>query len=80
MAKFIAIYGSVALLAAAIAGIIAAVKRRDISYWMTVSLLFPPAIIILLIMQSNKGPRPKRASWDEQESRDLGREDGDRVL
>ena len=80
MAKVIAIYGSVALLTAAIAGISAAVKRRDISYWMTVSLLFPPAIIILLIMQSNKGPRPKRASWDEQESRDLGREDGDRVL
>lgn len=80
MAKFIAIYGSVALLAAALAGIIAAVKRRDISYWMTVSLLFPPAIIILLLMQSNKGPRPKRASWDEQEARDLGRDDGDRVL
>lgn len=80
MATFIAIYGSVALLAAILGGIIAAVKRRDVSYWATVILLFPPAILILLLMQSNRGPRPRRESWDEQEAREAGRDDTDRVL
>lgn len=80
MAKFIAIYGSVALLAAVLGGVFAAVKRRDVSYWMTACLLFPPAFVVLLLMQSNKGPRPKRPSWDEQEARDMGRDDADRVV
>lgn len=80
MANFIAIYGSVALLAAVLGGVIAAMKRRDVSYWMTMCLLFPPALLVLLLMQSNKGPRPKRASWDEQEAREMGRDDADRVI
>lgn len=80
MATFIAIYGSVALLAAVLGGIIAAVKRRDVSYWMTIGLLLPPAIILLLLMKSNRSPPPRRESWDEQEAREMGRDDADRMV
>lgn len=76
MAKFIAIYGSVALLAAVLGGILAAFKRRDVQFWITFCLLFPPALFVLFVMQSNSGPaRPKRPSWDEQEAKEMGRDD-----
>lgn len=80
MAQFIAIYGSVALVAAVLGGLIAALKRRDISYWMTVCLVFPPALFVLLMMQSNKGPRPRRPSWDEEDAREQASDGTDRVL
>jgi hypothetical protein len=67
MAKFIAIYGSLALICSVLAGIIAYVKRRDPSYWIAVSFLFPPALIMLLLMKKNTGPRPTRPSLDSED-------------
>ena len=62
MAKFIAIYGSISLLAAFLAGIIAGWKGRDYSFWAAWTLLFPPFIIALLLLPKNTGPRmPRRA-------------------
>jgi hypothetical protein len=43
MAKFIAIYGSIALFASIIAGIFAAFKRRNWSYWAKKQWPAPPA-------------------------------------
>lgn len=80
MAKFIAIYGGLALICAILGGIVAAVKRRDVSYWMTVCLLLPPSIVMLAMMPKNKGIKPRRPSWDDQEAREYGTDDGDRVL
>jgi ABC-type branched-subunit amino acid transport system permease subunit len=76
MAKFIAIYGSLALLAALVAAIIAGVvKRRDPSYWATVTLLFPPMLIVLFFMSKNAGPRARRESLDDQEHRQMSHEE-----
>jgi hypothetical protein len=71
MAKFIAVYGSIAFIAAIVAAVIAAIKRRDYSYWATVTLLFPPMLAVLLIMPKNGGPRRGRESLEAQEERQL---------
>ena len=80
MAMFIAIYGSAMLLCGIAAGIVAYVKRRDVSFWMTTTFLFPPALIMLLLMSRNSGVRPKREGLDAQEHRELRQEDGDRIF
>jgi len=67
MVKVIAIWGLVAITSAVLAGILAGIKRRDHSFWAAWSFLFPPMLLILLLMRSNKGPRPRRPGIDEQE-------------
>lgn len=77
MASYIAILGSVMLLTSIAAGILAGIKRRDWSYWMTIAFLFPPSIVLLILMPKNAGPRPRRASLEEQEERQLYRDERD---
>ena len=62
-------WGVVAIASAVVAGIIASVKRRDHSFWAAWSFLVPPMLIILLLMPSNKGPRPRRPGIDEVEDK-----------
>jgi len=69
MAKVIAIWGVVAIASAIVAGIVASVKRRDHSFWAAWSFLVPPMLLILLLMPSNKGARPRRPGIDEVEDR-----------
>ena len=80
MSTFIAIYGSFMFLAAAVAGVIAYLKRRDTSFWMTICFMFPPALLLLAVMPKNVGPRARREGFDAQEDRELKRDDGDRVF
>jgi hypothetical protein len=69
MAKVIAIWGIVAIASAIVAGIVASIKRRDHSFWAAWSFLVPPMLLILLLMPSHKGPRPRRPGIDEIEDR-----------
>jgi hypothetical protein len=69
MPKAIAIWGLVSIAAAVIAGIVAGMKRRDHSFWAAWSFLVPPMLLILLVMPSNKGPRPRKPGIDELEER-----------
>jgi hypothetical protein len=69
MVRVIAIWGIVAVVASVLAGIVAGAKRRDHSFWAAWSFLVPPMLLILLVMPSNKGPRPRRPSIDEVEER-----------
>jgi hypothetical protein len=69
MVRVIAIWGIVAVVASVLAGIVAGAKRRDHSFWAAWSFLVPPMLLILLVMPSNKGPRPRRPSIDEAEER-----------
>jgi hypothetical protein len=71
MPKAIAIWGIVSIAAAVIAGIVAGMKRRDHSFWAAWSFLFPPMLLILLVMPSNKGPRQRRPGLDELEQREV---------
>jgi hypothetical protein len=71
MPAAIAIWGLVAIAAAIIGGIVAGAKRRDHSFWAAWSFLFPPMLLILLVMPSNKGPRQRRPGLDELEQREV---------
>ena len=69
MATVIAIWGVVAIASAIVAGIVASVKLRDHSFWAAWSFLVPPMLLILLLMPSNKGARPRRPGIDEVEDK-----------
>jgi hypothetical protein len=69
MAKVIVIWGLIAIASAIVAGLVAGAKRRDFSFWAAWSFLFPPMLLLLLLMPSNKGPRPRRPGIDELEDR-----------
>ncbi len=69
MPKAIAIWGVVAIASAIFAGILASAKHRDHSFWAAWSFLLPPMLLLLLLMPSNKGPRPRRPSIDEVDDR-----------
>lgn len=71
MAKVIAIWGVVAIASAIVAGIVAGIKRRDHSFWAAWSFLVPPMLLLLLLMPTNRGPRPHRPGIDEVEDRNL---------
>ena len=69
LAKVIAIWGGIAIAAAFIAGIVAGIKRRDRSYWAAWRFLFPPMLLLLMVMPPNKSPRRPRPSIDELEEK-----------
>ena len=69
MPKVIAIWGIVAIASAIIAGVLAGTKRRDHSFWAAWSFLFPPMLLVLLLMPTNKGPRTRKPGIDELEER-----------
>ncbi len=72
MVRVIAVWGVVAIVSSILAAIIAGTKRRDHSFWAAWSFLFPPMLLILLVMPSNKGPRARRPSIDEIEEQGGG--------
>ena len=61
----IVIWGLTAIASCLLAGVIAAVKNRDHSFWMGWCFLIPPMLIPLLLMPRNTGPRPRRPSLEE---------------
>jgi hypothetical protein len=66
--KAIAIWGIIAMASAAVAGVGAAVRNRDHSWWAAWSFLFPPMVILLFLLPRNTGPRPRRPSLDEEDA------------
>ncbi len=62
--QYIAIWGFVALVSSALAGIIAGVKNREYSFWMAWCFLLPPMVLVLAVMPSRAGPRPQRPAMD----------------
>lgn len=68
--QYIAIWGFVALVSAALAGIIAGVKNRDHSFWMAWSFVLPPMVLVLAILPSRAGPRPVPPAMDQDDARD----------
>jgi hypothetical protein len=64
--KWIALWGVLSIAAAILAGIIAGVKRRDHSFWAAWSFVFPPMLLILVLLPANSGERPRRRPMDEE--------------
>jgi F0F1-type ATP synthase assembly protein I len=68
MMTMIVIWGAVAFLATALAGVLAGIKNRDISFWMGWSFVFPPLVLFLLFLPRYQGRRPRRRSLDEEDA------------
>ncbi|MGF1650659.1 MAG: hypothetical protein ACFCUN_09415 [Hyphomicrobiaceae bacterium] len=65
---FIALYGLVGIVCGVLGYALAATKRRDASAWGAWCFLFPPMVLLLLAMPTNRGARPRRMTLDEEDS------------
>ncbi len=54
-----------------IAAFVAYYKNRDVSYWAAWGFLFPPSLVVLLMLGTNQGPRPRRPTLDEEDRMNL---------
>ncbi len=66
--KYIVIWGLTAIAASLLAGIVAGIKNRDVSYWMGWSFVLPPMVIALFLIPALKQPRPAPRSDDDDDS------------
>ncbi|MCB1510804.1 MAG: hypothetical protein KDJ36_07855 [Hyphomicrobiaceae bacterium] len=59
--------GAVMVLGGLAGGIIAGLKNRDLSAWIAWGFLFPPSLIVLLLLPAHRGQRPRRPTLDEED-------------
>jgi hypothetical protein len=67
MVQGVVIWGAVAIASAAIAGILAGMKQRDYSFWMAWGFIFPPVLLVLLLLPRSTVPQ-RRRSLDEEDA------------
>lgn len=67
MVEFVVLWGVTAIAAMLIGGLLAGLKKRDYSFWMASSFIFPPAVALLLILPSLP-ERPPRRTLDEEDA------------
>ena len=61
--KIIVLWGIASIGAAAAAAVIAGMRNRDHSAWAAWCFIFPPLLLVLLLLPRGKGQRPRRPSW-----------------
>ena len=64
--KIIAFWGIGSMLASLLGGIVAYRKRRDHSAWAAWCFVFPPLLIVVLLLSRNPGVRPRQPTVDEE--------------
>lgn len=70
MVKGIVIWAVICTVTMSIAALLAYLKNRDYSFWMAWAFVFPPSILVLLLMPKHMGPRPQRPPADEYQYED----------
>jgi hypothetical protein len=65
--QWIVVWAVVATLSAIVAAFIANYKRRDPSVWGAWCFVFPPFLVVILLLSTNAGPRPRRPSFDQDD-------------
>ncbi|MFZ4805993.1 MAG: hypothetical protein ACOYLQ_01960 [Hyphomicrobiaceae bacterium] len=68
MMTVIVVWGLTAFAATLLAGVLAGIKNRAISFWMGWSFVFPPLVLFLLFLPKRQGPRPRNRSLDEEDA------------
>lgn len=66
MVKAVVIWAAIAFGAMALAGVLAGVKNRDVSFWMAWSFFVPPMVLFLALLPKREGPRPRRPDLDDE--------------
>ena len=67
---FIVFVATLMILSGILGGILAGFKNRDYSYWIAWSFLLPPSLIVLALLPTIKGHRPRRMTLDEEDARE----------
>ena len=58
----------VIMIAGGIGGaLVAGSKNRDVSFWAAWGFIFPPSVLVLVMLGRNQGPRPRRPTLDEED-------------
>lgn len=65
--KWIAIWGMLALASSIAGGILAGVRNRDHSSWAAWCFVFPPALLLLIMLPAYKGVRLARRDPDDDD-------------
>ncbi|MFM9940378.1 MAG: hypothetical protein ACKVP7_12885 [Hyphomicrobiaceae bacterium] len=65
--KWIVLWGVTALGAAIAAGILASVRNRNHSSWAAWCFVFPPLLIVLILLPAYKGVLPPPRSMDDDD-------------
>lgn len=60
-------WAAIAIGSSIVAGILAAMKNRDYSFWIAWTFLLPPLMLVLAFLPRHQGVRRRRPSLDEQE-------------
>lgn len=68
--KIIAFGGVLMIASGVLGGFLAGYKNRDVSHWGAICFLFPPALLVLLLLPRNLGPRPRRRPIDAEDHAD----------
>lgn len=67
---FIVFVTTVMILSGIAGGILAGLKNRDYSFWIAWTFLLPPSLIILALLPTIRGNRPRRITLDEEDARE----------
>ncbi|MGD9783578.1 MAG: hypothetical protein AB7E80_00615 [Hyphomicrobiaceae bacterium] len=59
--------GSLCIVGGIVGALLAGFKNRDYSFWAAWGFLFPPSILVLLLLPKHVGPRPRRPTLDEED-------------
>lgn len=65
--KYIVGVGVLMIVSGIAGAMLAGMKNRDWSFWGAWCFVLPPALIVLLLLPKNAGPRPRRATLDEED-------------
>lgn len=67
---FIVFIATLMILSGILGGVVAGLKNRDYSFWIAWTFLLPPSLIVLALLPTIKGHRPRRMSLDEEDARE----------
>lgn len=67
MVKVVVTWGLIAITSMAIGGLLAGFKKRDYSFWMAWSFIFPPVLVLLLLLPG-LAQRPRRRTLDDEDA------------
>lgn len=67
---FIVFIATLMILSGILGGVLAGFKNRDYSFWIAWTFLLPPSLIVLALLPTVKGHRPRRISLDEEDARE----------
>ena len=63
----IVFFTTLMILSGILGGVLAGLKNRDYSYWIAWTFLLPPSLIVLALLPTIKGSRPRRITLDEED-------------